>query len=88
MTGSDHEQELFSITPDTFNDHFAGRPIRRLGFERFQRNLMVALWSVGRNDEALQIAQRPWANELHTAQAREPNSNSLIPTQEHLMKCF
>jgi len=56
LTGIDHEADLLNLTADRFDAHFAGRPIRRLSWPRFRRNLMVALWSIGRLDEARMIA--------------------------------
>ena len=48
---------LLTITEDTFDEHFAGRAVRRIGWERFRRNLLVALWSLTRNDEAVAIVK-------------------------------
>ncbi len=56
LSGVDHETDLLAVTAATFDSHFAGRPIRRLGWERFRRNLLVALWSLGRLDEVRRIA--------------------------------
>jgi epoxyqueuosine reductase len=39
------EAQLLAIDPDDFDKIFAGRAIRRLGYARFRRNLLVALFS-------------------------------------------
>jgi epoxyqueuosine reductase len=52
LIGQDAEADLLALTADRFDAHFAGRAIRRVGWVRFRRNLLVALWSVGRLDEA------------------------------------
>ncbi len=56
LSGSDIEADLLALTAERFDAHFAGRPIRRMGWQRFRRNLLVALWSLGRLDEARAIA--------------------------------
>ncbi len=56
LSGVDHEADLLSLTAERFDVHFAGRPVRRLSWPRFRRNLLVALWSLGRIDEARVIA--------------------------------
>ena len=57
LTGLDHEADLLALTPERFDSHFAGRAIRRLSWPRFRRNLLIALWSIGRLDEARTIAR-------------------------------
>ena len=52
LAGRDDEAALLALTADRFDTHFAGRAVRRLSWERFRRNLLVALWSVGRHAEA------------------------------------
>ncbi len=69
LAGRDHEADLLAVTGDAFDRHFAGRAIRRLGWPRFRRNLLVALWSLGRLDEARVVAAEPF--ELVQAQATE-----------------
>jgi epoxyqueuosine reductase len=69
LTGSELDATLLTITAEQFDPHFAGRAIRRLGYVRFRRNLLVALFSLGRLDEC-----RPLLAEglpLVLAQARE-----------------
>ncbi len=75
LAGIDHEAGLLAVTEATFDGHFAGRAIRRLSWPRFRRNLLVALWSLGRLDEARTIGAdgldlvRAQAVELGLAQA-------------------
>lgn len=69
LAGTDHEADLLAVTEGTFDGHFAGRAIRRLSWPRFRRNLLVALWSLGRLDEARAIAAD--GLELVQAQAAE-----------------
>ncbi len=45
LCGNDDEHALLAITQHSFDTVFAGRPIRRIGYERFRRNMLVALWS-------------------------------------------
>lgn len=45
------EGDLLAISADGFDRRFAGRAIRRLGFPRFRRNLLAALFSLGRHAE-------------------------------------
>ena len=69
LTGSDHDADLLALTAERFDAHFAGRAIRRIGWERFRRNLLIALASLGRTDEC-----RPLIAEglpVVLAQARE-----------------
>ena len=69
LAGSDHEADLLALTADRFDLHFAARAIRRLTWPRFRRNLLVALWSLGRLDEARQVCAEDL--ELVRAQAVE-----------------
>lgn len=55
LEGHDLEHRLLEITAASFDIYFAGRAVRRIGYERFRRNLLVALWSIGRIDECLEI---------------------------------
>jgi epoxyqueuosine reductase len=48
LKGADDDAELLTVTAATFDPYFAGRAVRRLGYERFRRNLLVALASLGR----------------------------------------
>jgi epoxyqueuosine reductase len=56
LRGSDDEAMLLAVRADDFDARFAGRAIRRIGYERFRRNLLVALFSLGRIAEAQAIA--------------------------------
>ncbi len=52
LTGREEDAVLLGIGAAEFDVHFAGRAVRRLGYERFRRNLLVALFSRGRHDLA------------------------------------
>ncbi|MCF8177000.1 MAG: tRNA epoxyqueuosine(34) reductase QueG [Sulfuritalea sp.] len=56
--------ELFAWEESEFNDRLAGSPIRRIGFERWLRNIAVALGNSVRSEEVL-IALRSRAG--HTS---------------------
>jgi epoxyqueuosine reductase len=45
--------ELFAWEEDEFNVKLAGSPIRRIGYERWLRNIAVALGNANSSDEAL-----------------------------------
>jgi epoxyqueuosine reductase len=45
--------ELFTWTETQFNDRLAGNPIRRIGHERWLRNIAVALGNGPVTEEAL-----------------------------------
>ncbi len=47
LRGREIDADLLAITAETFDQHFARRAIRRIGYERFRRNLLVALFSLG-----------------------------------------
>lgn len=70
LEGRDHEPHLLQLRADTFDAYFAGRAQRRLGWSRFRRNLLVALWSQGRLDEAQSLLDSQ-ADGLLWAQAQE-----------------
>ncbi len=55
LLGKDLDRDLLQINAETFDSHFAGRAIRRIGYERFRRNLLVALYSLGRTTECQSI---------------------------------
>lgn len=69
LTGGDADGDLLAVTAEGFDAHFAGRAIRRIGYERFRRNLLVALWSLGRTGECAPILAEDLP--LVRAQARE-----------------
>ena len=46
-------QELFTWEEDDFNNRLAGSPVRRIGFERWLRNIAVALGNAPRSDEVI-----------------------------------
>lgn len=71
LTGREEDAVLLSVTAENFDVHFAGRAIRRVGWERFQRNLLVALWSLGKTAD-LPGRHLP----LVQAQARELGVNA------------
>ncbi len=52
---SDHEAALLTVTAENFDQHFAGRAVRRIGYERLRRNLLTALFSLGRHGDAAGI---------------------------------
>jgi epoxyqueuosine reductase len=51
LTGSEDDRTVLQVDADAFDRHFAGRAIRRIGYPRFRRNLLVALFSLGRRAE-------------------------------------
>ena len=55
LTGSEDDARLLTLTAATFDLHFAGRAIRRIGYERFRRNLLVAAFSLGREADCQRI---------------------------------
>ncbi|MBA3709503.1 MAG: tRNA epoxyqueuosine(34) reductase QueG [Planctomycetes bacterium] len=69
LVGADADSRLFAITAESFDTAFAGRAVRRIGYERYRRNLLVALFSLGRLDEAGPIIAEGLP--LVLAQARE-----------------
>ncbi len=69
--GGDGEEALLAIEADTFDTVFAGRAMRRIGFERLRRNLVAALWSLHRQAEAQALVARSSGLPLVQAQARE-----------------
>jgi len=69
LTGSEDERALLAVTAADFDHHFAGRAVRRIGYERFRRNLLVALWSLGQHGRAREILAEGLP--LVRAQARE-----------------
>lgn len=69
LRGTDDDHTLLAITADSFEAMFAGRAVRRIGYERFRRNLLVALWSLGRADACKTIIAE--GLDLVLAQARE-----------------
>ena len=42
----DQRDHLLQITANEFDDYFAGSAVRRIGYQRFRRNLLVALFSL------------------------------------------
>lgn len=55
LAGRDRDADLLAVTAASFDQHFAGRAVRRIGYVRFRRNLLVALWSLGRQGEYAHI---------------------------------
>jgi epoxyqueuosine reductase len=58
LTGSDDDAAILAVTAETYDAHFAGRAIRRIGYARFRRNLLVAAVSLGRMEWAREILAR------------------------------
>ena len=79
LQGDDRDAALLAITAEQFDVHFAGRAIRRLGYVRFRRNLLVALVSLGRRDECASLIHEGLL--LVLAQARELNLSG-VPQNE------
>jgi len=52
LRGRDDARALLGVREEEFDERFAGRAIRRIDYPRFRRNLLVALWSLGRLDES------------------------------------
>jgi epoxyqueuosine reductase len=50
--------DLLSITAEQFDSVFAGSAVRRLGFERFQRNLLISCWNLQQMDQCHKIISR------------------------------
>ena len=69
LNGSERDADLLTVRAEDFDLRFAARGVRRIGYERFRRNLLVALWSVGRRDDAAAIVAEGLP--LVLAQARE-----------------
>ncbi|MBA2480788.1 MAG: tRNA epoxyqueuosine(34) reductase QueG [Planctomycetes bacterium] len=69
LVGGDVDAVLLAVTAESFDRVFAGRAVRRIGYERFRRNLLVALFSLGSRDAALPILTE--ALPLVQEQARE-----------------
>jgi epoxyqueuosine reductase len=69
LTGSEQDDQLMAITKESFDLVFAGRAIRRVGYERFRRNLLVAWFSLGQPERC--TAMLAEGLPLVAAQARE-----------------
>ena len=69
LTGSEDDDALMRIDAANFDLHFAGRAMRRAGYERFRRNLLVAWFSLGRTDRCAPLLAEGLP--LVLAQARE-----------------
>ncbi len=69
LTGHEDDEVLMRVDATTFDLHFAGRAIRRIGYERFRRNLLVAWFSLRRLDRCATIQAEGLP--LVLAQARE-----------------
>lgn len=67
LTGDERDADVLAVNAASFDGFFSGRAIRRTGYERFRRNLLVACWSLGK-DTAPFIAE---GLPLVLAQARE-----------------
>ncbi len=48
LAGDERDAEILALRCTDFDTHFAARAIRRLGYQRFRRNLVVACASLGR----------------------------------------
>lgn len=82
LQGADHDADLLAVTAETFDVHFAGRAIRRVGYERFRRNLLVALVSLSRQAECAPLLAEGLP--LVLAQARELR---LLPPDQDAPPC-
>jgi epoxyqueuosine reductase len=71
LTGSDADAGLMAVTEADYDQVFAGRAMRRLGYDRFQRNLLIAAISIGRDDWAQAIRARDGHRPLVAAQWQE-----------------
>ncbi len=69
LTGTDQDEHLLAVTAETFDSHFAARAVRRIGYVRFRRNLLIALASLGRIAECQPLLAEGLP--LVLAQARE-----------------
>ncbi|MFW5846395.1 MAG: epoxyqueuosine reductase, partial [Planctomycetota bacterium] len=69
LRGRDDTRSLLAVTATDFDRAFAGRAVRRIGYERFRRNLLVAAWSLGLEDIGHACRSEPLP--LIQAQARE-----------------
>lgn len=69
LTGSENDAFLLGVDATTFDLAFAGRAVRRLGYHRFRRNLLVAYASLGRRQACDRIIAA--AEPLVMAQAWE-----------------
>jgi epoxyqueuosine reductase len=69
LQGAEHDGPLLAVTAEGFHRHFAGRAIRRIGYERYRRNLLVALFSLARAGECQALIAEGLP--LVLAQARE-----------------
>ena len=63
--------ELFSWTEDQFSERLQGSPIRRIGYEKWLRNIAVALGNAVTSPEILQALK-----------SRENHASSLV--REHV----
>ena len=56
LTGSANSRStLLELSSEKFDAYFAGSAVRRIGYERFRRNLLVALFSINEVDLARSI---------------------------------
>ena len=69
LSGREEDDALMRVDAASFDLHFAGRAIRRIGYERFRRNLLVAWFSLGRQELCTPIQAEGLP--LVLAQARE-----------------
>jgi epoxyqueuosine reductase len=69
LTGNEQDEPLMAVNADSFDQVFAGRAIRRVGYERFRRNLLVAWFSLGRLEHCTTILRERLP--LVLAQAQE-----------------
>ena len=82
LTGSTTDEELLQVSAEQFDVHFAGRAIRRLGYVRFRRNLLVALWSLGRIEACAPLLAEGLPLVLEQARAL-----NLLPAAEAGLPC-
>lgn len=78
LSGDERDADLLAVTAETFDIYFSGRALRRTGYERFRRNLLVARWSLGQDTTPFIAEGLP----LVLAQARELGLTIAAPADE------
>ena len=76
LSGTEQDDTLLNLSAATFDSFFAGRPQRRIGWSRFRRNLLVALWSSQRHGDVQRLIAQG-GDELFQRQKAELGLTSL-----------